>query len=231
MSASAADPRKLLGAGCDKWGAERLALAVIVRDWLEEAQHSWFIESGTLLGAWRNGNFIAHDDDFDIALIIDKKDVMGELWRLCDILSVALPAPYKCRVTSSYCDKIEVFDPTHGDYALLGDQYLGARFHYVTIDLQAYVPRPSETSDEMSGRKLVPRYRACPEGHAVVPVYSDCLPVGSIMLEGETFPCPHDTEAFLRTMYGFLGQGARFDPVTGKYLPPLDAPAQLVAAA
>ena len=92
MSASAADPRKLLGAGCDKWGAERLALAVIVRDWLEEAQHSWFIESGTLLGAWRNGNFIAHDDDFDIALIIDKKDVMGELWRLCDILSVALPA-------------------------------------------------------------------------------------------------------------------------------------------
>lgn len=137
MSASAADPRKLLGAGCDKWGTERLALAIIVRNWLDKAQHSWFIESGTLLGAWRNGRFIAHDDDFDIALVIDTEDVTGELQRQCDIMSAALPAPYECRVTSSYCDKIEVFDPTHGDYALLGDQYLGARFHYVTIDLQA----------------------------------------------------------------------------------------------
>ena len=217
MSASAADPRKLLGAGCDKWGAERLALAVIVKDWLDKAQHSWFIESGTLLGAWRSGSFIAHDDDFDIALVIVNEDVAGELRCQCDLLAAALPAPYECRVTASYCDKIEVFDPTQGDYALLGDQYQGARFHYVTIDLQAYVPRPFEEGDAQSGQKLVPRYRACPEGHAVVPVYDDCLPVGSCTLEGQVFPTPHDTEAFLRTMYGYLGKGARFDPVTGKY--------------
>ena len=87
---------------------------------------------------------------------------------------------------------------------------------WVRLPSQAYVPRPFETNDALSGQKLVPRYRACPEGHAVVPVYNDCLPVGSMMLEGESFPCPHDTEAFLRTMYGYLGQGARFDPVTGK---------------
>ena len=215
MAASKEDPKKLLDAGCDRWGTERLALAIIMKAWLDNEGLDWFIESGTLLGAWRSGEFIPHDDDFDIALVTGPDDPVGELKRLCALLAAALPAPYACRVVTSYCDKIEVYDPTQGEYTLLGDQYQGARFHYVTIDLQAYVPRTHE-----DGKMLIPLHRAVPPAHLPTPTFDECMPVSFIELEGTKFPCPNNTEAFLQTMYGYLGQGARFDPTTGKYLAP-----------
>ena len=70
--------------------------------------------------------------------------------------------------------QIEVFDPTQGSYTLLGDRYLGSDYHYVTVDLQSYVPQ--------SGGMIVPRYRACPPGHETSFRHDDCLPVGSIEL-------------------------------------------------
>ena len=66
------DPRKLQGAGCDIWGDKRLALALKTKEIIKDLEHPWFIESGTLLGAWRSGKFIPHDDDFDIALFLSR---------------------------------------------------------------------------------------------------------------------------------------------------------------
>ena len=54
------------GTGCDIWGNERMSLALVVCDILKRTSNIWFIENGTLLGAYRNGNLIPHDDDFDI---------------------------------------------------------------------------------------------------------------------------------------------------------------------
>ena len=104
--ASAEDPRKALGAGCDKWGIQRLELALVVQKLLDDEELTWFIESGTLLGAWRNGKFIPHDDDFDIALILSDDQTVEQLHRLNDKLDKLLPAPYKSRVVTSYCDKV-----------------------------------------------------------------------------------------------------------------------------
>lgn len=135
MVSSKEDPHKLLGAGCDKWGDQRLALALVIQKWIEERGLTWFIDGGTLLGAWRNEKFIAHDDDFDIALIMDGDEPVCDLGHMCDSLLAALPSPYMCRIVSSYSDKVEVFDPTQGKYKLTGAQYHGADFHYVTVDL------------------------------------------------------------------------------------------------
>ena len=44
--ASVEDPRKALGAGCDKWGEQRMALALEVQKLLEAEKLTWFIESG-----------------------------------------------------------------------------------------------------------------------------------------------------------------------------------------
>ena len=43
-------------------------------------KNEWFIENGTLLGAWRNGKFIPHDDDFDMVMLIDTLDDIKSIY-------------------------------------------------------------------------------------------------------------------------------------------------------
>ena len=62
--------------GCDRWGPQRLKLAGLLVDIVVPARFGLFIENGTLLGAYRSGGFIAHDDDFDFGMIIhDRKQI------------------------------------------------------------------------------------------------------------------------------------------------------------
>ena len=65
---------------------QRLELAVELRDnILPNIKQPWFIENGTLLGAWRNNKFIDHDDDFDYAILIDDelktKDIIIDIYQ------------------------------------------------------------------------------------------------------------------------------------------------------
>ena len=65
---------KKQGAGCDIYGSQRLELALYLKNHvLNELNKPWFIENGTLLGAYRNEKFIPHDDDFDIAILIESE--------------------------------------------------------------------------------------------------------------------------------------------------------------
>ena len=68
---------KIKGTGNDIYGKQRLELAVYLKNnILPNINNKWFIENGTLLGAYRNNKFIDHDDDFDYAICIDnKKDI------------------------------------------------------------------------------------------------------------------------------------------------------------
>lgn len=66
--------------GCEKYGIPRLELASYLRDnILNKLDKSYFIENGTLLGAYRNQKFIPHDDDFDYGILIDLKEEMYDL--------------------------------------------------------------------------------------------------------------------------------------------------------
>lgn len=196
--------------GADKWGAERLALAVHLRD--DVLPHDWvfFMENGTLLGSFRDGKQISHDDDFDLAVIIDSVSEVGPMMAA---LSDRLRPPYKIRRVDTYADKLEVYDPGSGNYPLIGPGYGNADFHCVTVDLQFYLRQ---------GDDLRCLYYRKPDGvrtDGEVHPRSRILPVGQALVEGESFPSPAMTREFLVSRYGCLDRGAVLDQDTGKYLP------------
>jgi hypothetical protein len=199
---------KLKGAGCDVWGEDRMELAILLRDKiLARFDIPWTLENGTLLGAWRSGKFIAHDDDFDIALLFDQ-DAKNNLKKLLPKIKKLLPAKYDCRLVSSYTDKIEVFEPGKGKYILQGPNYQGADYHYVTVDLQAYEKKPKRGVYQSL-------YYINPVGFSFN--ITDIHPIGEISLEGEQFPAPFKTKSALHSIYGSLKPGAKYNQQTGRY--------------
>jgi hypothetical protein len=179
--------------------ALRAELARVVLDLLPDEQ--MFMDGGTLLGAWRDRRAIPHDDDFDLGILLhDERALDG----LCRELQRTLPAPYAARLVTSYATKLEVYDPTHGSYWLAEH---GANFHHVTVDLMVY---------HACGDAVTPMYRLW---RFAPPVYrmDQILPLRSLELDGTSFPAPADPEGVLRAVYGSLEQGARYDPVSGRY--------------
>lgn len=124
-----------------RFGAERVALASAVASVLGSSRHRYFLDSGTLLGLWRDGALIENDDDFDLGVLVDESAFSNE-W-LADLHSTLdrglRSTPYKTRVVDTYAKKVEVFDPAHGAFVLEGDHYEGADFHHVTVDVQPFV--------------------------------------------------------------------------------------------
>ena len=201
-------PPKYKDAGMDKWGTERLKLAVTVKDILNKLKLTWFIDNGTLLGAWRSGKFIKHDDDFDIGLYVPEY-TRKYAKSLSDIITLILPSPYKCRQVTSYCDKLEIYDPTCGNYILQEDIYDGANFHFVTIDLQFYMNDPSNKSTSRILHKF----------NFQKMLDSDILSESSqITLEGVAFNAPIKPEEYLKTVYGYLGKDYCYDPLIGLFI-------------
>jgi len=197
-------PHKSRGVGNDVYGQARLALALNVRDALARSGVAWFLDAGTLLGAFRNGKLIPHDDDFDIAVYLPYYSGAHELDSLARLLCI--DAPYQCRAVTSYAQKLEVFDPNSPRFELPCD-YGGADFHAVTVDLQVMTDNADDNLvylHNLLGYVQVPR--------------SAVLPPGDIPCEGHLFQAPRDPTAFLEALYGYLGEDARFDPSTGKYV-------------
>ena len=194
---------KVAFSGCNIYGAQRLTLACIMRDILNEMNIPWFIENGTLLGAYRNNKFIPHDDDFDIAMLYNKNPLEQIKQNLLFIKN-RLPKHYDARWVDTYTHKIEVFEPRMGNYILKGPQYKKANYHHVTIDLQAY---------QLNGDAYDRLYAYLP-----LKIYkTDIFPIGKIVLENEQFPAPGDIKAILTDNYGSLSENAVYNPETKKY--------------
>jgi phosphorylcholine metabolism protein LicD len=191
-------------AGCDIYGVQRLTLATYLRDnILNQLDYTWFIENGTLLGAWRNGSFIPHDDDFDIAILVNNQ---ADIDKITDFINTSLISQYQSRLVTTYATKIEVFDPTYGKYLLLGEKYNKSDYHYVTLDIQFYMK---------TGSHYKTMYYISPITELFDPTI--LTPTGKIQLEGESFPTPGDIEAFLKIKYGSLSPKAKFNKISGLY--------------
>ena len=188
------------------YGTQRLELALELRDnILPNIKYPFFIENGTLLGAWRNHKFIDHDDDFDYAILIEDEDKTAII-DVFNYIKTHINEKYDCRLISSYSDKIEIYDPEYGKY-LLSEKYEGADYHYITIDLQIY--------KRINENKYQSLYYIN-KNNPIIDV-RDILPLREIMLENNLFPAPFNTQKFLAKQYGSLDVKAKYNKETGKY--------------
>ena len=196
---------KKVDAGCNKWGKERLDLAIYIRDnILTKISNEWFIENGTLLGAWRNGKFIAHDDDFDIAMLINTESEITNILKKIELL--LLSSKYKARLVKTYASKIEIYDESFGKFILPVEKYNGSDFHYVTLDIQFYLKK----NDIYECLYFV-------EPHKRLLNEEILKPSSKIILENEEFNAPNNIEKFLINNYGNLNINAKYNQNTGLY--------------
>lgn len=192
-------------AGNNYYGLPRLKLAKYVcNKILNKLNLNWFIENGTLLGAWRNNKFIKHDDDFDVGMIINSKD---DIIKIHDKIKDNLPNYYDLRIIDTYCNKIEIFDASYGKYNLLGPKYNNSDYHYVTLDLQFYL---------IENEKCIQLYNISPS--KVIIDIDNILPTNKILLENNYFNCPNNIDKFLKAHYGSLSETAKYCEKTGKYI-------------
>lgn len=187
------------------YGPKRVAAAKAVLKALEQRKSEFqlFLESGTLLGAFRDGKMLPHDDDFDLGVYIpNEESMMTLLESLKATLDETLPEQYEARIVTSYSKKVEVYQPEFGKYPFRDTDY-----HNVTVDVTAYV-------DVGDGNLRMP--------HSSYEWFrtrkDNVFPLSSIVYEGENFPAPCNAEQVLVDMYGYLGKGAVYDPVTKKYV-------------
>jgi phosphorylcholine metabolism protein LicD len=63
--------KEQLIANCKRYHPHRLRLALVVQQMLREFGLDFFLDGGSLMGAYRDGKVIQHDDDWDFALFSD----------------------------------------------------------------------------------------------------------------------------------------------------------------
>lgn len=186
------------------YGPPRVAAA---RDILQaivprKSEFQIFLEAGTLLGAFRSGKMIPHDDDFDFGIYVENEaSMMPSLESLKAHLDTTLPSKYRTRIITSYTKKVEVFAPDFGTYP-----FRDGLCHNVTVDISAFY-------DNEEGIVRIPHY-----------LYDwfqtsrdNILPFTTILYEGHMFPAPCNPEQLLIDTYGYIGEGAVYDPETKKY--------------
>jgi len=186
-----------------KYGPLRVSMAIDITPILNKSGLSWYLDTGNLMGAYRYGKMLKHDDDFDIGLYASECD-LNELFKL---LQNEMDGKYKIRFIDTYCKKLEIYNESHGSYVLDADK--GYNYHNVTIDIQLYVPKDDGSVDYKYTKNRLNEF---------IHIKHDMiLPLGTINYEGYSFKSPNNVKEYLIAHYGYIGPNAVFNNVTRKY--------------
>ncbi len=187
---------------------ERRELLTVIKGILEKAGIEFFIEGGTLLGAYRNGQFIYHDNDIDIGCVNKEFVKVGE------VLDRKLPDKY------TYNQRTEVGDyltNAFGCFPKDGEKHVdayGQEWPLNMLDIYNYIYSEEEKSfrldHDRAGRDAKGNPKWIPE--------DVIFPLGTIMFEGIKCPCPNKPKEFAEIEQGYLGEDFEFDQETQLFI-------------
>lgn len=201
----------------NKYGAHRVALAKHIVKFFDRLGIRWFIDTGTLLGAYRNGRMLPHDDDFDIGVMGSEK-LLQVIYQKLKKRSHMFGETIEVICVDSYCKKVEVFDTKFGKYELDCGRYGTNDYHNVTVDIQLYSTPPSIKQEDLKPTtKVTLEYYKDNLMDNVKLKVGQIIPYSTIIYEDIAWSAPHQVTSYLKSHYGYIGPNAIFDPKTMKY--------------
>lgn len=219
-----------------------------VADILERESITYWLDRGTLLGAYRGGHFLPFDSDVDI-------HVLFEDWEtILNALKTALPTRFT--VSAHHHGRLiqppdqrhptRWFRNEHGEFGIASDYRIenGKHIHTATAlvvyrsdeywadkpNLDLYCSRVNRHHDCMDPGCAEPwledglRYLCMPSRRPqdrLVPE-SLVMPLGGIDLAGRRYPAPIQVRAYLEHLFGYIGENALRDRATGYWYPAED---------
>ena len=171
---------------------------------LNAAGIEYWIDQGTLLGAYRSGQFIARDSDADLAIRSAE-----HFEALAPLLNSELPDIYGWERKGSHCNGYRIWLKSGGTFK---GSWKGKVIEWplVACDAMFYQFDAHEQA-------YVQQY----EGFGVEECFypqATIFPLGQIEFEGSMYPCPARTREYLEIQYGYIGEGAIWDPEAARWV-------------
>jgi phosphorylcholine metabolism protein LicD len=170
---------------------------------LNSAKIEYWIDQGTLLGAYRHGKFIARDSDIDIAI---KNEEQFE--SLPELLKSKLPNIYASERKESHCRGYRIWLKTGGTFK---GTFEGREIQWplVCCDVMFYQYNEQD-------KTYVQQYQGFGVDTSFIPEIV-IFPLDRIEFEGSMYPRPNRIEEYLEIQYGYIGDGAFWDPEINRW--------------
>ncbi|MCK5431620.1 MAG: LicD family protein [Gammaproteobacteria bacterium] len=179
-------------------------LLSVLSDILNSAKIEYWIDQGTLLGAYRHGKFIARDSDADIA--IRNED---HFEALPELLESKLPSAYGWEIKEDHCRGCRIWLKTGGTFKGTFEER-EIQWPLVCCDAMFYQYNEHD-------KTYVQQYQGFGVETFFIPE-TVIFPLGQIEFEESMYPCPTRVEEYLEIQYGYIGEDAYWDPEINRWI-------------
>ena len=162
---------------------------------LEEAHIEYWLDWGTLLGAWREQRILPHDQDLDIGIPLEQEEDARRV-----LSDVARRHRYACKARAPHLLVLSL--PRSTKFHSLRD--------LIFIDVVFYPNEPVLLRFRGNSSDGKPLFTATPR--------SALRPLSTVGLHGRRYSAPADPQSYLDSIYGYSGRRCIYEG-GGRYRP------------